>query len=331
MTTRGTFASVVNAQIRALFDTHLEEQSSELYYQELGLNDYFPDVPEEKLDDISGPGRGQITIEGQDYAANSKVKGYPVTVTLRKYTFDLSYTEEDVLWLQRASSSKRVMTLRDATSGAVQALYQNINEDTAKVFYLGHGTTFLTCGNSEALFGAHTIKKTGETQYNNFGSGDTHRALGATALTVAIEKMNRFKAHNAIQMKPVRNLKLLVSVENIAKANQIIYSMYGPDSANLGLSQASQSAMAARKIKISAVEVPDFPAAYSTYWSLVETNRAKTRAMMAWGWKPRLTKDETAKRGTLSNLGSALFGPVSRGWQWAFGSKGDTSAIQLIN
>jgi hypothetical protein len=327
MTTKGTFADVVDAQVRAMFDNHAEEQSNELYYKELGLSDYEPDVPEEKMQEMSGPGRGQITIEGQDYAKNSKVKGYPVTLTLRKYTFDLEWTEEDVHWLAKQSSSKRVSDLRDAASGAVQSLYQNINEDTAKVFYLGHGTTFLTVGNSEALYGSHTLKGTGETQKNTFATGDTHRAFGPTALTDAISIMNRFKAHNGIQMKRVRSLKLLVATENIAVANQVIYSMYGPNTANLGLSQASKDALARRKMTIEATEVPDFPYAYRTYWSLVDTQRSTRRAFMAWAWKPRMTRDTIAKKGTLKMLGSSMFGPIVLGWQWTFGSKGDGSAI----
>lgn len=327
MTTRGTFADVVNAQIRAIFETNQEEQSSELYYSALGLNDYEPDVPAEQLNDISGPGKGQVTIEGQRYMPNSRVAGYPVTLTMRKYTFDLEWTEEDMHWLQKQSSSKRASELRDAASGAVQALQQNINEDTAKVFYLGHGTTFLTVGNSEALYGSHTIKGTGETQYNNFGSGDTHRALGPTALIDAIAKMNRFKAHNGIQMKRCRTLKLLVSPENIATANQIIFSMYGPNTADLGLSKSSKEALATRKMSIDAVEVPDIPYAYRNYWFLNEVSRASKRAFIAWGWKPRMVRDDKATQGILRELGSVFFGPVVKGWQWSFSSKGDSSAI----
>jgi len=326
MTTKGTFADVVNAQVRAIFDTHVEEQSNELYYKELGLTDYEPDVPAEVLNDISGPGKGQITLEGQRYMSVSKVKGYPVTLTMRKYTYDLEWTEEDLHWLQKQSSSKRISELRDAATGAVQSLQQNINEDTAKTFYLGHGTTFLTCGNSEALYGAHTIKGTGETQYNNFGSGDNHRALGVTALVDAIAKMNRFKSHNGIQYKRCRSLRLLVSPENISVANQIIYSMYGPTS-NLGLSISSKDALAMRRMSIEAVEVPDFPFAYRNYWFLNELNRSAKRAFMAWGWKPRVKRDETATQGILREVGSTLFGPVCKGWQWTFSSKGDGSVI----
>jgi hypothetical protein len=327
MTTKGTLSAVVDAQTRALFVTHLEEQSNELYYKELGLTDYEPDVPNEVLSDISGPGKGQITVEGQRYMPNSKVKGYPVTLTLRKYTFDLEWTEEDMLWLQKQSSSKRVSELRDAAVGAVQALQQNINEDTCKVFYLGFGSTFLTCGNSEALYGAHTIKGTGATQYNNFGTGDTHRVLGPSAVVDAIAKMNRFQAHNGIQMKRCRSLRLIVSPENIANANQIVYSMYGPNNANLGLSTASKDALATRKMSIEVVEAPDIPYAYKNYWFLNETNRSSKRAFMAWGWKPRMTRDDKATQGILRELGSVFFGPIVKGWQWTFGSTGSGAAI----
>lgn len=327
MTTKGTFADVVNRQISAIFDTFQEEQSNELYYSELGLTDYEPDVPDDKITDISGPGRGQITLEGNRYMGNAKTKGYPVTLVLRKYTYDIEWTEEDLHWLAKQSSSKRVSELRDAAQGAIQALQQNINEDTCKVFYLGHGTTFLTCGNSEALYGSHTIKGTGATQYNNFGSGDTHRVLGPSAVVDAIAKMNRFQAHNGIQMKRCKTLRLLVSPENIATANQIIYSMYGPNNANLGLSQASKDALSTRKMSIEAIEVPDFPYAYRNYWFLNELNRSSKRAFMGWAWKPRVKRDETATQGVLRELGSTVFGPVVKGWQWTFSSKGDSTSI----
>ena len=327
MTTSGTFSAVIDAQVRAMFDSYAEEQANELYYKELGLVDYEPDVPAEKMDDVSGPSRGTITVEGEEYGANSKVKGYPVTVTLRKYTYDIEWTEEDVHWLAKQSSSKRTTELRNSAQGAMQSLQQNINEDTAKVFYLGHGSTFLTVGNSEALYGAHTIRGTGDTQYNNFGSGSTQKVLGPSSLLEAITLMNRFKAHNGGQLKRVKNLKILVPTELIATANRLIYSVYGPDTANLGLSSTSLDMLKKRKIMIEAVEVPDIPSSYSTYWSLVDASRASNRAFMAWGWKPRMTRDEKASAGILKELGSVYFGPAIRGWQWTFGSKGTAAAI----
>ena len=327
MTTTGTFQDVIEARIRAIFERSNQEQSSELYYGELGLVDYEPDVPNEQMNDISGPDRGKLTVEGQEYGANGKYRGYPVTLTLRKYTFVLSWTEEDVHWIQKQSSSKRKTELRNSAIGAVNALQQNINEDTAKVFYLGFGTTFLNVGNSEALFGSHTIRNGGGSQLNTFASGGTHLALSSGAIDSAIAIMNRFQGHNAIQLKRVKTLKLLVAAELISTANQIVYSMYGPLNANLGEAKTAPTALSRRGITVNAVEVPDFPAAYSTYWFLADADRASTRAFMAWGWKPRMGRDDLTSKGTLRLVGSTLFGPFVLGWQWAFGSKGDGSNI----
>lgn len=323
MRSTGTFADVSSAEIRAYFDRHADEQSNELYYQSLGLVDYSPDVPEEQLNDISGPGKGNLTVEGQQYSSVAKINGFKVTLNLRKYTFDLAWTEEGMHWIKKQDSSKRQSTFSEAASGAVQSLQQNINEDTAKVFYLGFGTTFLTVGNSEALYGSHTVKGDGSAQRNDFGTADTHRALGSTAITDAIAIMNRFKSHNTIQLKRVRKLRLLVSPELIAEANKILFSLYGPNNANLGLQTASKDALSMRKMTIEAVEVPDIPASFSTFWFLSDLERSRQRAFMAWGWKPRMTRDDEASKGTLHLVGSAFFGPVVLGWQWSFASKGD--------
>jgi hypothetical protein len=181
--------------------------------------------------------------------------------------------------------------------------------------------------NSEALYASHTIRKDGSTQKNTFPTGSTHKALSSSSLTEAVGIMNRFKGHNAIQLKRVKNLKLIVAVENIATANQLLYSMYGPLNANLGEQTASVNALSRRGIKIEAVEAPDIPSAYSTYWFLSCTERASSRAFMAWGWKPRMARDDQNSKGVLRLVGSAMFGPFILGWQWSFGSKGDASAI----
>lgn len=326
MTTGGVFNDVVDATVRALFNTAVDDQASELYYQSLGLTDYEPDVPEEVLNDLSGPTKAILGGEGQEYGVVTKVNGYSVTLKLRKYTFKLSFTEEDQHWLAKSASSKRLTEIRDAVSDAVLALNQRINEDACKVFYLGFGTTFLTVGNSEALFAAHTIKVDASTQKNTFPTGDTHRALGSQAIVDAISIMNRYKQHNGNQYLPVRSLKLVVAHENTATANKIIFSDYGPEVANLGLQQGSMSALAKRGISIEVTTAPDIPYAYRNYWFLVDTKRAAKRAFMAWAWKPRLNQDTEYHNGTLQMYGSAFFGPVLKGWQWAFGSKGDGTA-----
>ena len=329
MVSSGFGADIVSAAVRALYNRALQEQSAELYYQELGLTQYSPDVPAEQLSGVTGPGRGILTIEGQQYGSNDKTRGYPVTLTMRKYTSELSWTEEDIHWINKASSSsKRAMELKDMASEKVQALNQNINEDTCKVFYLGFGSTFLVngIGNSEALYASHTLRKTQTTQKNTFATADGHLPLSSSALEKAITIMNRFKAHNGNQLLRVRNLKLIVPAELIATANKIIWSDYGPDVANLGLQISSKTSLAKRGITIEAVEAPDITSSYSTYWFLVDTKRAARRAFMAWGWKPRMNDVNEYEKGTYKNEASTLFGPFIHGWQWTFGSKGDASA-----
>jgi len=327
MTTKGFGQDIVSAAVRALYNRALQEQSSQLYYQELGLTQYSPDVPSEQLSGVTGPGKGILTIEGQQFGSNAKTNEYPVTLTMRKYTSELSWTEEDIHWLQKANeSSKRAIDFRSMPSQAVQALNQNINEDACKVFYLGFGTTFLTVGNSEALFASHTLR-TGDTQKNTFPTASGHLALSSAAVTQAISIMNRFKAQNGIQMLKCRNFKLIVSVENEPVAHQIKMSDYGPLNNNLGIQTSSDTALSARGITMDVVVARDIPSTtYSTYWFLTETNRASTRAFLAAAWMPRMNDVNDYRKGVYFNEASTVFGPVVQGWQWAFGSKGDASA-----
>ena len=117
MTTTGTGQDIVNPVVRALYNRALEEQSSQLYYQDLGLTDYEPDVPSEQLQGIKGPGKGALTVEGQTFFSNTKQREYPTTLVLRKYTSELSWSDEDVHWLEKASSSsKRVIDFKNMPS-----------------------------------------------------------------------------------------------------------------------------------------------------------------------------------------------------------------------
>lgn len=327
MTTQGFGQDIVSAAVRALYNRALQEQSSELYYQELGFTQYSPDVPSEQLSGVTGPGRGSLTIEGQQFGSNAKMNEYPVTLTMRKYTSELSWTEEDIHWLQKANeSSKRAIDFRSMPSQAVQALNQNINEDACKVFYLGFGTTFLSVGNSEALFGSHTLR-TGDTQKNTFPTASGHLALSGPAVTQAISIMNRLKAQNGIQMLKCRKFKLIVAVENEPIAHQIKMSDYGPLNNNLGIQTSSDTALSNRGISMEVVVARDIPSTtYSTYWFLVETGRAATRSFLATAWMPRMNDVNDYRKGIFFNEASTLFGPVVQGHQHAFGSKGDASA-----
>ena len=180
----------------------------------------------------------------------------------------------------------------------------------------------MTVGNSETLYGSHSIRKTGGAQRNDFGTSSTHQVFDADPLKDALDIMNRFKAMNDIQLLKVRKLKLIVPIELQANAQQIIYSKYGP-TANLARNISSQELMAKRGIDIEVVCAYDIPAAYSTYWFLVDSKRAAKRNFIAWGWKPRMNEVTEYEKGTFKNESSVLFGPVVYGWQHTFASKGD--------
>lgn len=332
MTTTGFGQDIVNPVVRALWNHALEEQSSELYYMDMGLSDLEPDVPNGQLNSVTGPGRGALTVEGEVFFSNTKYREYPAAINLRKYTSELSWTDEDLHWLEKAnSSSKQVIDFTNMPSQAVQALQQNINEDACKVYYLGFGTTFLNCGNSEALYGSHTIRATGASQKNTFPTASGNLPLASTSLTQAITIMNRFKSQNNIQELKVRNLRLIVTVELEPTALQIKWSDYGPLTNNLGLQTAGETVLSKQGINLEVVVARDIPttqgsSTYSTYWFLVEMNRAKTRAFMCWAWKPRLNEHPDYRKGTWFSDASTLFGPAVQGWQHTFASKGDSSA-----
>ena len=327
MTTKNVFSQAVDAAVRALWDTTMESQDSELYGPNLGFQMYEPDVPAEQISTISGPGKGVLTVEGQQYGSNTRYKGYPVTVSLDKFTSELKWTEEDLHWLKKMPSSKRASTLNNEVEGGINALYANLNEEACKVFYLGHGTTNLTGGDGFALFyKAHTIRA-GGTQANNFGTSDTERAFSADNFVEAVNRMNRFQDHNGRQMLKVRDLRIVIAPELEPTVQQALLSLYGPANANLGLQKGSKQAFAGRGITVDYIVAPDIPYAYRNYWSVIDMRRARYASFLAKGWMPRMNPDTDYSKGVFKNEASTLFGYYFATWQHAFGSKGDGTTI----
>lgn len=326
-TTQNIFRDAVNASVRLLFEKASEEQSASEYATKVGLRMENVDVPEPQLSELSGPARASLTVEGSPYKTVQRFRGYPMTVTLRKYTADLEYTEEVLHWLSKQGSSKMKSEITRDTSDLVQSLYQPMNEDISKLFYLGFGTTFLTGGNSEALFASHTIRSTGATQKNTFASGSTHRPFGADALSDAIVILSRLKSHNDIELRTPRRVRVLCSKELAPDVHRTINSMYGPDNANLGVNKSAKEVLAMRGITIDHMVLADMPSAYQNYWFVMDLDRAARYAVYANAWMPRLTDENKNSTGSIKHLGSTYFG---FGWSdatWAFGSKGDNSAI----
>lgn len=323
-TTTNVFADVVNAQVRALFDATKETILSEIDGRQL-CTEYSPDVPSEQINGMSSPGYGQLTLEGQQYAANKLWRDYPVTLTIRKYTSQLAWSEEDVHWIAKMNSSKRENTFNDIASNGLLPLVGNINRDIARFFYLGAGTTFFTGGDAVALYSAsHPIRATGATQ-SNILSGNY--ALTANALDLIITQMNRFQAPSGVQMRKCRRIALVVPTELETTAIQIKNSLYGPGNGNLGLQKASEEALRARGVTIDIVVLPEIPSAYSAQWYVVDLDRAARRFFLASAWMPRMNPETDFTHGTYSVNASTLFGPTALGWQWTAYSPGTGGTV----
>lgn len=326
MTTRSAFSQVVDAAVRALYDQGKYDLSTTVYGPNLGFTQYEPDVPNEQLSSISGPGYGVLTLEGQQYGSNELYKGYPVTLVMKKFTSELSWTEEDLHWLRKSPSSKRATTFNSVVKHAVNALNGNLNLEACKVFFLGFGTTNLTGGDGKALFASdHNIRATGGTQSNMFG--DTQRAFTGPNLVDAVNIMDRFQGMNGKQMLPCKRIRVLCSLELQPSVEQAINSLYGPLNANLGLSTASKEAFRVRGVDIASQPLYDMPYAYRNYWFVIDLDRASEMAWLASGWMPRMNDQTDYQKGIFKNEASTFFGYVFSGWQWAFGSTGTGAAV----
>lgn len=318
MNTLGVFQDVVDSQIHSIVD-----EASELAAQELEGTQMFQmyqiDKNDEKIQGMAAAGYGTLTLEGQQYAANTLWRDYPVNVTVRKYTSELVYTEEDVYFLERMQSSGNdtgvQLKLGSITDNAIPPLVGNINVDIAKSLYLGFGTTFFTGGDGEALFSAsHPISATGGTQSNTGTS-----VFSASALRTTIDAMNRFQTQNGRRMKKVRRFVVVCHSDLEADVQQALDSMYGPGNANLGLQTASKAQFQARGVEASYVTLTEIPAAYHNYWFVVDLDRAARRFFLAYAWLPRSNQHTIVRNGTFAIDSSTIAGPVHLGFQHVFG------------
>ena len=325
---------VVDASVRILFEEASEQLSNYLYYKEHGFTELSADIPEEKFSSVSGVGKGSLTVAGQQYTDNVRYKGYASTVNLKKYTSELAYSEEDLHWIGRAGSTKRILEFKNNIADHVNALNANVNSDAAKLFYLGQGTIFFAgVGDSVPLFDqAHPIRKSGATAnpnlfYTGFGASTTHLAFDADPLVEAIQRMNRFTLNDDTQMLPCKRLRILCSNENQETVARVLTSMYGPDTSWLGKNSASKEFQAGLGRTIDFRIIPDMPYAYKDYWFVEDLDRANKMLWMIWGWKPRLNNQSEYRKGTYYNDGSVLFAPHAADWRFGFASKGDGTAV----
>jgi hypothetical protein len=318
MTTNGTFQDVVDSNIHSIVDEASEAAAQELEATQM-FQMYQIDKEDEKIQGMAAAGYGKLTLQGQQYAANSLWRDYPAAVTVRKYTSELVYTEEDVYFLERMYKSGNdtgvQLRLGSITDNAIPPLTGNINADIAKSLYLGFGTTFFTGGDALALFSAsHPIRATGEVQSNTGTS-----VFSPTTLRQTIDSMNKFKTQNGRRMKKARRILIVCHSDIEADVQQTLDSMYGPGNANLGLQVASKAQFSARGVEVSYVTLTEIPVAYHNYWFVIDLDRAARRFFLAFAWLPRSNSRTEPRNGTFAIDSSTVAGPVHLGFQHVFG------------
>jgi hypothetical protein len=302
---------LADPRIRGIWDEKQTQLSTRLDYADFGFADQNAEILDSKFENFTGLGIAQATGEKEPYSREDLNYGYNVTITPKKFTKAIDITEEMLrfnLWPK----------INNLVGGVANALNARINTDVAKIFYLGFGTTFVTGGDSVALFSAsHPTSPTDSTLQSNTGGT---APLSYDNLKAAIQAMDRFTDDKGIQLLPCQKLKLIVARENKERAMEVLKSIGNPDSANR-LSNVFLTETGSIELKV-AYWIPK--TTYSKYWFVVDMERANMMAKMMWGWKSRFDDDKVINNGTKVYTGSVMFAPGFQSWQWAYGSAATT-------
>ena len=319
-----TLDAIVTPTVVALFDEANKQISQTLQYKNLGYADYEPSFNAPAFQAISGSTEAVLTLEGEAYSTEDLIQNYKTTITIQKYTKMMLITEELVHWIQKGNKEK-IQEFKDVVKACNNGLNAKVDIEAAKLFYLGFGTTFQAGGDALALFCYNhpSPDSSVSTQRNIFGTTEGNLPLTRESLTLAVQRLNRFKDIRGIQLMKALRPKVIIARENEENIKQILYSSQGPTTANLGMNP-----MATANSKIT-YEVADWipQTTYSTYWFLIDEDRASRSLYMVWGWRPRVNAESNYSNGTLYKAGSVYFKPGFTDWRWVFGSKGDLSDI----
>lgn len=323
MNTIQTLDAIVTPSVVAIFNEANAQLSSQLQYTDLGFNDYMPSFDAPSFQNISGLSEAVLTLEGQAYSQEDLIQNFRTTIRIQKFTKQVVITEELVHWIQKGNKEK-AQDFRNTIKAVANSLNAKIDQDAAKLFYLGFGTTFQTGGDGKALFAYNhqSPDSSVAAQRNIFLPTEGNLPLTRESLILAKQRMNRFYDSKGIQMMKARKLRLVVALENKENAMSILMSLQGPLTADLGINP-----IAKKYSDIELVVADWIPSAYATYWFLIDAERAQESLYMVWGWKPRMNDESNYANGTLYKVGSVYFKPGFTDWRWAFGSKGDESAI----
>lgn len=301
-------ADLADHRIRGVWNETNDQLSQSMEYSIFGYKDIEADAKDPQYENFSGLGRAVLTGEGQPYNREDKVQGYKVTISPQKYTKAAVITEEMLrfnLWPE----------INDVVASSANSVNQIVDENAAKIFYLGFGTTFMTGGDSQALFSASHPMKDGSTQSNTLGTVP----LTYDNLKIARQTLDRMYDDKGVPMQVCRNLRLIVAQEGKEKAMEVLRSIGNPDSANR-VSNVFANGTGSIDLKVASW----IPSAYGKYWFLVDLDRASKLSKMVWGWRPRFDSDKVVNNGTKVYTASVYFQPGFQSFQHVVGSASTT-------
>lgn len=320
---------IVDPAIKKAFDQIKYQISETVQYKLFPFKEYEIETTADKMSSLSGYGPGSLTIEGQSYALDFKYNGYDKLLVVRKYTKRIPYTEELDYFLKKRSA-QGVFEVDSMLKGAVKGLYQNWDQDWAKMFYLGQGTTFITGGDSVALIASnHPSRKPGlATQTNIVTVGAvSNPVLAAASVRQAFIQLDRFKDDAGVLVSPSTNKALIVGRQNLELAFRIKNSEYGPDTAHLGLGEVSPTVTSATGYTFKVIPLHYMPDAYANYWFAVDLDKMADMVVLAKAWEPRIHERMKDIDGVENILCSTLFGPNPIDWRWIVGSTGANALV----
>lgn len=320
MNTIENLSSIVDPAITEILDESSQQLSSELAYSQFGYEDYMPKIKSPTFSSTSGLALAQYTVEGKPYSQEDRIEGYDVSVSVKKYTKAVSWTEELVHWIQN-EDKERVMEFKEDVESVNNSLYARIDTEASKMFYLAHGTTFQTGGDGVALASYnHPSKEPGvSTQRNIFTTTDSHLPPTYSSIVKAKQKLQRYYDLKGVELKRPLKYELWHSLEMEDQVNRALNADRLP-----GTELNDPNTL---KGKVVPKVITYQPSGYSTYWALVASERVSKSCKMLWGWKPRFNQESNYMNGTFFREGSVYFAPMFRSWQFGFFSKGDGSVI----
>jgi hypothetical protein len=319
-----TIPQVVDPAIVSAFDQVKYQITNKSQYKMFPYKSYQIETTGDKMSSLSGYGAGGLTIEGQTYATDYKYNGFSKTLVTRKYSKRVPYTEELDYFLKKRSA-QGVYQVDSMVKGLVNGLNLNWEQDFAKIFYLGSGTTFITGGDGVSLMSAsHPSQKPGLAVQSNIVTvgSTTNPVLEANSLRAAFVQLDRFKDDAGVLVSPSTNVALVTSRQNWETSFRLKNSEYGPDTSNLGFGIVSPTIMNAVGKSFKVLPLHHMPDAFANYWFVVDLDKMAEMLVMAYAWEPRMHDRLKDIDGVENILASTLFGPNPIDWRWIVGSTG---------